>query len=208
MSHVSLCLRIFPNKQTKKSGWNRKFWSEIWSIENKRLFMLLYVFIWRNLHHLSEWMTWCPRTAGHFCRWGNESENLAGCPGHIWGTFIWPFPSFFLTSDAGFPAGAILKLPFLGQVSDQNCFDDSAYWEVRHNLSSFSLCWRMYSHCSPALLGFVVCTHKSEKLPLQNSEMLLCLRLWIYQGHLQDLFWTSSVIMPFSLDSPWTKKQK
>ncbi|NXT07887.1 RHAG protein, partial [Prunella fulvescens] len=26
--------------------------------------------------------------------------------------------------------GAILKLPFLGQVSDQNCFDDSAYWEV------------------------------------------------------------------------------
>ncbi|NWR16711.1 RHAG protein, partial [Emberiza fucata] len=26
--------------------------------------------------------------------------------------------------------GAILKIPFLGQVSDQNCFDDSAYWEV------------------------------------------------------------------------------
>ncbi|NWV12304.1 RHAG protein, partial [Ptilonorhynchus violaceus] len=26
--------------------------------------------------------------------------------------------------------GAILKLPFLGQVPDQNCFDDSAYWEV------------------------------------------------------------------------------
>ncbi|NWT79050.1 RHAG protein, partial [Lanius ludovicianus] len=26
--------------------------------------------------------------------------------------------------------GAILKLPFLGQVSDQDCFDDSAYWEV------------------------------------------------------------------------------
>ncbi|NXF06271.1 RHAG protein, partial [Smithornis capensis] len=26
--------------------------------------------------------------------------------------------------------GAILKLPFLGQVSDQNCFDDSVYWEV------------------------------------------------------------------------------
>ncbi|NWY38504.1 RHAG protein, partial [Sylvia atricapilla] len=26
--------------------------------------------------------------------------------------------------------GGILKLPFLGQVSDQNCFDDSAYWEV------------------------------------------------------------------------------
>ncbi|XP_068039328.1 ammonium transporter Rh type A [Anomalospiza imberbis] len=26
--------------------------------------------------------------------------------------------------------GVILKLPFLGQVSDQNCFDDSAYWEV------------------------------------------------------------------------------
>ncbi|NXI05018.1 RHAG protein, partial [Pachycephala philippinensis] len=26
--------------------------------------------------------------------------------------------------------GAILKLPFLGQASDENCFDDSAYWEV------------------------------------------------------------------------------
>ncbi|NWR32689.1 RHAG protein, partial [Tachuris rubrigastra] len=26
--------------------------------------------------------------------------------------------------------GAILKLPFLGQVSDQNCFDDSVFWEV------------------------------------------------------------------------------
>ncbi|NWI95391.1 RHAG protein, partial [Pitta sordida] len=26
--------------------------------------------------------------------------------------------------------GAILKLPFLGQVSDENCFDDSVYWEV------------------------------------------------------------------------------
>ncbi|XP_027528536.1 ammonium transporter Rh type A [Neopelma chrysocephalum] len=26
--------------------------------------------------------------------------------------------------------GAILKLPFLGQVSDQNCFDDSLFWEV------------------------------------------------------------------------------
>ncbi|NXG44854.1 RHAG protein, partial [Psilopogon haemacephalus] len=26
--------------------------------------------------------------------------------------------------------GAILKLPFLGQASDQNCFDDSVYWEV------------------------------------------------------------------------------
>uniref|UniRef100_A0A8C2Y5X3 Ammonium transporter Rh type A n=1 Tax=Coturnix japonica TaxID=93934 RepID=A0A8C2Y5X3_COTJA len=28
--------------------------------------------------------------------------------------------------------GAILKLPIWGQVSDQNCFDDSAYWEVRY----------------------------------------------------------------------------
>ncbi|KAI6071707.1 Ammonium transporter Rh type A [Aix galericulata] len=26
--------------------------------------------------------------------------------------------------------GAILKLPFLGQASDKNCFDDSVYWEV------------------------------------------------------------------------------
>ncbi|NXP44973.1 RHAG protein, partial [Heliornis fulica] len=26
--------------------------------------------------------------------------------------------------------GFILKLPFLGQASDQNCFDDSVYWEV------------------------------------------------------------------------------
>lgn len=26
--------------------------------------------------------------------------------------------------------GAILRLPIWGQVSDQNCFDDSAYWEV------------------------------------------------------------------------------
>ncbi|XP_068277388.1 ammonium transporter Rh type A [Nyctibius grandis] len=26
--------------------------------------------------------------------------------------------------------GGILKLPFLGQPSDQNCFDDSVYWEV------------------------------------------------------------------------------
>ncbi|KFO70818.1 Ammonium transporter Rh type A, partial [Cuculus canorus] len=26
--------------------------------------------------------------------------------------------------------GAILKLPFLGQASDHNCFDDSVYWEV------------------------------------------------------------------------------
>ncbi|XP_032040401.1 ammonium transporter Rh type A [Aythya fuligula] len=26
--------------------------------------------------------------------------------------------------------GAILKLPFLGQASDKNCFDDSIYWEV------------------------------------------------------------------------------
>ncbi|XP_008919766.1 ammonium transporter Rh type A [Manacus vitellinus] len=26
--------------------------------------------------------------------------------------------------------GAILKLPFLGEVSDQNCFDDSVFWEV------------------------------------------------------------------------------
>ncbi|NWU92897.1 RHAG protein, partial [Upupa epops] len=27
--------------------------------------------------------------------------------------------------------GAILNLPFLGQASDENCFDDSVYWEVR-----------------------------------------------------------------------------
>ncbi|KAM6272262.1 ammonium transporter Rh type A isoform 2-T2 [Spheniscus humboldti] len=26
--------------------------------------------------------------------------------------------------------GSILKLPFLGQAPDQNCFDDSVYWEV------------------------------------------------------------------------------
>ncbi|NXM30382.1 RHAG protein, partial [Oxyruncus cristatus] len=26
--------------------------------------------------------------------------------------------------------GAILKLPFLGQISDQKCFDDSVFWEV------------------------------------------------------------------------------
>ncbi|NWQ79694.1 RHAG protein, partial [Columbina picui] len=26
--------------------------------------------------------------------------------------------------------GGILRLPFLGQASDQNCFDDSVYWEV------------------------------------------------------------------------------
>ncbi|NXC48132.1 RHAG protein, partial [Penelope pileata] len=37
--------------------------------------------------------------------------------------------------------GAILKLPCWGQVSDQNCFDDSAYWEVpeeekRHEIHS------------------------------------------------------------------------
>ncbi|KFP97790.1 Ammonium transporter Rh type A, partial [Leptosomus discolor] len=37
--------------------------------------------------------------------------------------------------------GGILKLPFLGQVSDQNCFDDSVYWEVpeeekRHEIHS------------------------------------------------------------------------
>ncbi|KAF1501209.1 Ammonium transporter Rh type A, partial [Eudyptula minor] len=30
--------------------------------------------------------------------------------------------------------GGILKLPFLGQAPDQNCFDDSVYWEVRYNL--------------------------------------------------------------------------
>ncbi|NXS61254.1 RHAG protein, partial [Brachypteracias leptosomus] len=30
----------------------------------------------------------------------------------------------------GLLTGGILKLPFLGQVSDQNCFDDSVYWEV------------------------------------------------------------------------------
>lgn len=40
----------------------------------------------------------------------------------------------FLTSDAVFLAGGILKLPFLGQASDQNCFDDSVYWEVRYTL--------------------------------------------------------------------------
>ncbi|KAJ7418680.1 hypothetical protein BTVI_27999 [Pitangus sulphuratus] len=37
--------------------------------------------------------------------------------------------------------GGILKLPFLGQVSDQNCFDDSVFWEVpeeekRHEIHS------------------------------------------------------------------------
>ncbi|XP_074676342.1 ammonium transporter Rh type A isoform X1 [Strix aluco] len=26
--------------------------------------------------------------------------------------------------------GGVLKLPFLGQASDENCFDDSVYWEV------------------------------------------------------------------------------
>ncbi|KAM6279307.1 ammonium transporter Rh type A [Porphyrio hochstetteri] len=30
----------------------------------------------------------------------------------------------------GAVTGIILKLPFLGQASDQNCFDDSVYWEV------------------------------------------------------------------------------
>ncbi|XP_062429256.1 ammonium transporter Rh type A [Rhea pennata] len=30
----------------------------------------------------------------------------------------------------GILTGGILKLPFLGQASDQNCFDDSVYWEV------------------------------------------------------------------------------
>ncbi|KFV82320.1 Ammonium transporter Rh type A [Struthio camelus australis] len=30
----------------------------------------------------------------------------------------------------GVVTGGILKLPFLGQASDQNCFDDSVYWEV------------------------------------------------------------------------------
>ncbi|KFO91138.1 Ammonium transporter Rh type A, partial [Buceros rhinoceros silvestris] len=31
---------------------------------------------------------------------------------------------------SGALTGSILKLPFLGQASDQNCFDDSVYWEV------------------------------------------------------------------------------
>ncbi|XP_002746655.3 ammonium transporter Rh type A [Callithrix jacchus] len=30
----------------------------------------------------------------------------------------------------GLITGLILKLPFLGQPSDQNCYDDSVYWEV------------------------------------------------------------------------------
>ncbi|NWJ01995.1 RHAG protein, partial [Crypturellus undulatus] len=30
----------------------------------------------------------------------------------------------------GLLTGHILKLPFLGQASDENCFDDSVYWEV------------------------------------------------------------------------------
>ncbi|XP_005441601.1 ammonium transporter Rh type A [Falco cherrug] len=30
----------------------------------------------------------------------------------------------------GVLTGGILKLPFLGHTSDQNCFDDSVYWEV------------------------------------------------------------------------------
>lgn len=33
-------------------------------------------------------------------------------------------------------SGLILKLPFLGQPPDQNCYDDSIYWEVR-NFSFF-----------------------------------------------------------------------
>lgn len=48
---------VFVNtsKQTnRKSCWNRKFWSVIWSIKSKLLFMLLFMFVWRNLHHLSE----------------------------------------------------------------------------------------------------------------------------------------------------------
>lgn len=54
VSRLSMCLWILPNKQTKKSGWNRKFWSGIWSIKSKLLFILLFMFAWRNLHHLFE----------------------------------------------------------------------------------------------------------------------------------------------------------
>lgn len=85
---------------------------------------------------------------------------------HLFGHFV-----HFLTSDAVFPAGGILKLPFLGQAPDQNCFDDSVYWEVRYNLPLFSLCWKMYGtpqSCSPGVCGL----HTS-----QLSKMLLCLRL-------------------------------
>lgn len=46
---------VKTSKQThRKLDWNRKFWSEIWSIRSKLLLMLLFMFVWRNLHHLSE----------------------------------------------------------------------------------------------------------------------------------------------------------
>ncbi|XP_065537900.1 ammonium transporter Rh type A isoform X1 [Lathamus discolor] len=35
--------------------------------------------------------------------------------------------------------GGILKLPFLGQVSDQNCFDDSVFWEVPEEKKSHEI---------------------------------------------------------------------
>uniref|UniRef100_A0A8C6ZQN6 Ammonium transporter Rh type A n=2 Tax=Nothoprocta perdicaria TaxID=30464 RepID=A0A8C6ZQN6_NOTPE len=35
----------------------------------------------------------------------------------------------------GLFTGAILKLPFLGQASDENCFDDSVYWEVPEEMN-------------------------------------------------------------------------
>uniref|UniRef100_A0A803SLW9 Ammonium transporter Rh type A n=1 Tax=Anolis carolinensis TaxID=28377 RepID=A0A803SLW9_ANOCA len=34
--------------------------------------------------------------------------------------------------------GLILRLPFLGQPSDQNCYDDTVYWEVRLNYTGDS----------------------------------------------------------------------
>lgn len=66
-----------------------------------------------------------------------------------------------LTFNALLPVGAILKLPFLGQASDKNCFDDSIYWEVRYKALSkgslFSLCWKRYSTLRFAQASFQKC---------------------------------------------------
>ncbi|KAL1774181.1 ammonium transporter Rh type C [Sigmodon hispidus] len=79
----------------------------------------------------------------------------------------------------GIIVGLILKLPFWGQAADENCFDDTIYWEIHEEVSTVYIPEDL-THKHPAPLRHQYLHHPwYTKLPRQASQTVpkLCKEL-------------------------------
>ncbi|KAF7236426.1 Ammonium transporter Rh type A [Varanus komodoensis] len=98
--------------------------------------------------------------------------------------------------------GLILWLPFLGQPPDQKCYDDSVYWEVRHNHSAATSLIEP-AHAKRDRTLFNRTKLKEPGFSLDVRKSFLTVRIpWIWNGLPREMVAASSVrVFKESLDN-------